>query len=314
MQIVSWNAKLEEDFNRLQLESNEVFSSESWTAAYDSRLRRFVILDDSEKVIGGFVAYEGGMRSVKTLVTPPFASHCGLFISSQHSSPFKKNSFQKKVMQAIAEFLSNSTYSYYKLDFPEGFSDMQPFVWNKMNVHVKYSYVLDCAVSEETLKSNLDPKLRNMLNKFEKENGIVSNERKSDDSYQIITATLGAKNVKWKDEILKRLLQSSSINYTCIISDNDVVAIALTADAGDKCYYVFGGTRKVVNNNSLGPAALFNAILFARKNGRKTFDFEGSMIPEIEKYFRQFGGELVAQYSINGGRGLWPRLIQWRNK
>ena len=57
MQIVSWNAKLEEDFNRLQLESNEVFSSESWTAAYDSRLRRFVILDDSEKVIGGFVAY-----------------------------------------------------------------------------------------------------------------------------------------------------------------------------------------------------------------------------------------------------------------
>jgi hypothetical protein len=92
------------------------------------------------------------------------------------------------------------------------------------------------------------------------------------------------------------------------------VAIALTADAGQKCYYVFGGTRRGGSNNSLGPAALFNAILLARKNGIKTFDFEGSMIPEIEKYFRQFGGELVAQYSVNGGRGLWPRLIQWRNK
>jgi hypothetical protein len=314
MQVVSWNAKLEEDFNRLQLESNEVFSSESWASAYDSKLRRFVILDDSEKVIGGFVAYEGGLRSVKTLVTPPFASHCGLFISSENSSTFKKNSFQKKVMGAIAEFLSNSTYSYYKLDFPEGFSDMQPFVWKKMNVNVKYSYVLDCSLSEEKLRSNLDPKLRNMLNKFEKESGVISNERKAEEAYQIIISTLGAKNVKWKDEILKRLLQNSSLNYTCVISGENVLSIALTADAGEKCYYVFGGTRRQENNNSLGPAALFNSILLAKKNDRRTFDFEGSMIPEIEKYFRQFGGELVAQYSINGGRGLWPRLIQWRNK
>lgn len=314
MQVVSWNAKLEAEFNRLQLESNEVFSSESWTSAYDSKLRRFVILDDSEKVIGGFVAYEGGMRSIKTLVTPPFASHCGLFISSEHSSPFKKNSFQKKIMQAIADFLSNSSYSYYKLDFPEGFGDMQPFVWKKMNVNVKYSYVLDCSVSVEEIRGNLDPKLRNVLNKFEKENWIISNERNPEEAYALITSTLGSNNVKWKDEILKELLKTTCLNYTLIQSQNGVVAIALTADAGTKAYYVFGGVRREEKNNSLGPAALFNAILFAKQNDRTVFDFEGSMIPEIERYFRQFGGELVAQYSINGGRGLWPRLIQWRNK
>lgn len=314
MQVVSWNAKLEAEFNRLQLESNEVFSSESWSSAYDSRLRRFVILDDTEKVIGGFVAYEGGMRSIKTLVTPPFASHCGLFISSDHTSPFKKNSFQKKIMQAIADFLSNSFYSYYKLDFPEGFGDMQPFVWKKMNVNVKYSYVLDCSVSVEEIRGNLDSKLRNVVNKFEKENWAVSNERHPEDAYTLITSTLGAKSVKWKDDILKELLKKSCLNYTVIQSQNRVVAIALTADAGNRAYYVFGGVRRDEKNNSLGPAALFNAILFAKQNNRTVFDFEGSMIPEIERYFRQFGGELVAQYSINGGRGLWPRLIQWRNK
>lgn len=314
MQVVSWNAKLEAEFSRLQLESNEVFSSESWTSAYDSKLRRFVILDDAEKVIGGFVAYEGGMRSIKTLVTPPFASHCGLFISSEHSSPFKKNSFQKKIMQAIADFLANSIYSYYKLDFPEGFGDMQPFVWKKMNVNVKYSYVLDCSVSIEELRGNLDPKLRNVLNKFEKENWTVSNEKLTEEAYALITSTLGSNNVKWKDDILKELLKKTCLNYTVIKSPSGVVAIALTADAGNKAYYVFGGVRREEKNNSLGPAALFNAILFAKQNDRTIFDFEGSMIPEIERYFRQFGGELVAQYSINGGRGLWPRLIQWRNK
>jgi lipid II:glycine glycyltransferase (peptidoglycan interpeptide bridge formation enzyme) len=314
MQVVSWNAKLEADFNRLQSESNEVFSSDSWTSAYDAKLRRFVILDDSEKVIGGFVAYEGGMRSIKTLVTPPFASHCGLFINAEYASVVKKNSMHKKIMQAIADFLANSNYSYYKLDFPEGISDMQPFVWKKMNVNVKYSYVLDCTVSEEILRNNLDPKLRNVLNKFEKDNWKISHDRKADEAYQIITSTLGANDVKWKDEILKKLLQESCLNYTSIESPNSVVAVAITANSGNKAYYVFGGVHRDEKNNSLGPAALYNAILFAKQNNKVHFDFEGSMIPEIERYFRQFGGELVAQYSINGGRGLWPRLIQWRNK
>lgn len=314
MQVVSWNAKLEADFNRLQSESNEVFSSDSWTSAYDAKLRRFVILDDTEKVIGGFVAYEGGMRSIKTLVTPPFASHCGLFVNAEYSSVVKKNSIYKKIMQAIADFLANSNYSYYKLDFPEGFSDMQPFVWKKMNVNVKYSYVLDCTVSEDILRNNLDPKLRNMLNKFEKDNWRISHERKAVDAYQIITSTLGANDVKWKDDILKKLLEQSCLDYTSIESESGIVAVAITANSGNKAYYVFGGVHRDEKNNSLGPAALYNAILFAKKNNKMHFDFEGSMIPEIERYFRQFGGELVAQYSINGGRGLWPRLIQWRNK
>lgn len=314
MQVVSWNAKLEGEFNRLQLESNEVFSSESWISAYGPSLRRFVILDDAEKVVGGFVAFEGGIKSIKTLVTPPFASHCGLFVMSDHSSPFKKNSFHKKVMQAIAEFLSNSSYSYYKLDFPEGFSDMQPFVWKKMNVNVKYSYVLDCSVSEEVLRGNLDPKLRNVLNKFEKENWVISSQRNEESAYRIITTTLGAKNVKWKDEILKKLLQKDCLSYTSISAAEQTVSIAITANAGNKCYYVFGGVNREEKNNALGPAALYNSILQAKRNGKLLFDFEGSMIPDIERYFRQYGGELVAQYSINGGRGLWPRLIHWRNK
>jgi len=41
---------------------------------------------------------------------------------------------------------------------------------------------------------------------------------------------------------------------------------------------------------------MWQSILLAREKGLKTFDFEGSMIPEVEKYFREFGGTLIPYY------------------
>jgi hypothetical protein len=31
----------------------------------------------------------------------------------------------------------------------------------------------------------------------------------------------------------------------------------------------------------------------------KTFDFEGSMLPEVEKYFRGFGANLIPYYRVS---------------
>jgi hypothetical protein len=36
--------------------------------------------------------------------------------------------------------------------------------------------------------------------------------------------------------------------------------------------------------------------------GFKTFDFEGSGIPAIEKFFRSFGGALTPYFCITGGK------------
>ena len=44
---------------------------------------------------------------------------------------------------------------------------------------------------------------------------------------------------------------------------------------------------------------MWEAIKFAKKLGIKYFDFEGSMVPQIERYFRGFGGKLTPYYRIN---------------
>jgi hypothetical protein len=44
---------------------------------------------------------------------------------------------------------------------------------------------------------------------------------------------------------------------------------------------------------------MWKSILHARQLGLRTFDFEGSMIPEVERYFREFGGKLIPYYEIS---------------
>ena len=42
-----------------------------------------------------------------------------------------------------------------------------------------------------------------------------------------------------------------------------------------------------------------HSSFYAKGKGLKAFDFEGSMLPEVEKFFRGFGGDLIPYYTIN---------------
>ena len=54
------------------------------------------------------------------------------------------------------------------------------------------------------------------------------------------------------------------------------------------------------SNNFAMSYLLWQAILYTKDTLKlNVFDFEGSMIPSIEKYFRKFGGEITPYYSLN---------------
>jgi hypothetical protein len=314
MQVTELNDSLIPAFEALQKRSDEIFSSTPWYQATGDSLKRFCILDEQQKLIGGFVAFEGGKSRLKTLVTPPFASHCGLFVDNPMSAAHKRNSFEKKVFDAIADFLKKSNYVFYQIDFPNAFQDMQSFVWKGVNVQVKYTYQVDLTQSLESLRGALDQKLRNVINKFEREEGTIVFGAPSVESKELIIANFNDHQLKWKVDVFNGLMQSDMMRSTWAKEKDRVAGVAITAGQGKSTYYLFGAVDRSLKNNAAGPAALFHAMLQAKSEGFEIFDFEGSMIPEIEKYFRQFGGNLIPHFAINGGRGLWPRLYKWRNK
>lgn len=64
-------------------------------------------------------------------------------------------------------------------------------------------------------------------------------------------------------------------------------------------YNIIAGYNKDLAHHGAGAIAIWEAIKYAKSLGLKIFDFEGSMIPQIETYFRGFGGYLETYSSVH---------------
>ena len=58
-------------------------------------------------------------------------------------------------------------------------------------------------------------------------------------------------------------------------------------------YLILNGTSEELKDKGINELLIYHGIEWAKANGQSTFDFEGSMIPSIESFYRQFGGRLT---------------------
>lgn len=73
----------------------------------------------------------------------------------------------------------------------------------------------------------------------------------------------------------------------------------------NSAYYLMGGADPALRNSGAGSLAIWSAIQHAATVSR-SFDFEGSMVEPIERFFRAFGGRQVPYFQIRrfNSRGL----------
>jgi hypothetical protein len=78
-------------------------------------------------------------------------------------------------------------------------------------------------------------------------------------------------------------------------------------------YYLFGGYDSSQKHHGAGVSCMWNSILKAKELGLGIFDFEGSMLPEVEKYFREFGGTLKPYYSASKTSAVMNVILKLKN-
>ena len=293
-----------------------VFTSHAWLSCLGENIRLFVV-ENEQKWEAGFAAYVGGKLGVKTLITPPYTPHIGLFSEQKQKDGAKQLDYQKKILTAISIWLKSAPYAYFKLDLPTEWRDTQPFTWNKQTVTVRYTYQLELKKTEDELLTQMDSKLRNMINKAERDEMSLSFDYNEAALDQLILSFLGEKNIAHQS-LLKQLLHNTNLSkkaiQVSIRKENKTSYTNYLMPDGEKMYYLFGAKSKEEVANHYGPLGVWEGIKKAKAQGFRLFDFEGSMIPTIEKFFRGFGGDLVPFYTISGGKGVWSFFFKRRYK
>lgn len=281
-----------------------VFASKKWLSIYGDALTLIGIYKDEHQLIGGFYFLDTKKFGFKFIKLPPYTPHCGLFYVSDSKNNASINNFSKEVMSELCIFFTNQKSALTIIAFPSPIIDLQSFIWSGYKVVPNYTYRINLQQSIETIKSNFDSKNRNAINKAIKEGVIVEDSSiTKKEEFNYFKTTLSATGANIYEPILENIFLkfSDSSNSFCLVAKKDNATLGMVFCVYDQhnCYYMLGGVDKKSGIQGVNNLLVQKCIEKSKDLGCSTFDFEGSMLKGVEKFFRSFGPELFPYFTVN---------------
>jgi len=262
--------------------------------AYGPELQVMLFKEDAE-VVAVMWVWESGKSFLNSLITPPFLPSCLLTFLNDYDKPATKRAKEKEVLKSFLSFVGDGKWGFWKFDFPVEYTDFQEAIWKGTLLKTKYTYrILDLKSWEE----KIDSKLRNKLKRF----SDFSFEVRPFSHHEIglFMQSSATKGLAHEQLLSNFNTLNSSSAFTVIAEEGQYQAFC--AIVNGVCYYLVSSNAK--SDNALSACGVKFCIEESIRRGCNAFDFEGSMIPEIEVFFRSFGGDLLPYFSIEGGRGF----------
>ncbi len=279
-----------------------VFDSARWAGLFGPSLRRIGIFEAGGALRGGFSLWKERRLRLQVLRNPPFTPQIGPFLESRATNAAARTAEQRNVVEAMAAYLEDAGAAVISLGLSLGVVDCLPFYWRGYKVVPHYTHRIDLAQDEVSLLAAFSKERRNDIRKAEKD-GIEVGEAKDTRSIRnLVTQTFARSGKNFPRAAMETIFAGfppgeRSHCFTASDRGRELAGVYVIHDCRT-AYYLMGGYADNAHHGA-GALAMWHAILRAKELGLDVFDFEGSMIPPIERYFRGFGGVLTPIMSVH---------------
>ncbi len=296
-----------------------VFGSKKWLSVYANKLTLVGIYKDEHQLIGGFYFLKTRKYGFTFLKLPPYTPHCGLFFTSDSKNKSSINNFSKEVITEVCTYISKTKNALTVLAFPSEIVDLQPFIWEKYKVIPNYTYRIDLGRSLEDIKANFDSKNRNVINKAIKEEvTVIDNSLSPKELFSFFMNSLSTTEANIYENELKNIFTkfSDPLNSFSVEAKkgDELLGSVFCIYDKDNCYYLLGGVNKTSGIQGVNNLLVQKSIEKAKDLGCRTFDFEGSMLKGVEKFFRSFGPDLFPFYTVNKAKLPIELLLKFKKR
>jgi hypothetical protein len=279
-----------------------LFGTMEWAGIYEGRVEAFKITGKADLTIGTFLLFRKSKMGLRYCITPPFAPHIGLMGYSESQKVESQQSFWKGLHQTLAEFLRKQNDALLDICLSTSHTDSQPYTWTGFQVKPRHTYLIDLSKSQDELMSSMSPERRKNIRKGKDDGLRVEVCADKERFRKILLLTIERQGIRLDNEIMNALLNSQLLidhrtMYICVKEGEDIAGGIVVWDQ-KRSYYLMGGYDPEIAHEGGGASILWQAMLDAKERGNTIFDFEGSMIPEIERFFRGFGGKIHTFFSI----------------
>ena len=294
------NSKKEKYIQFCQEENIPLFSQVWWLDAVCGEFKWDVVLQEKG---GNVVASMPYYLKENNIVMPPLTQTMGVYFKyPKNQKYYKKLSFEKESIKKLLEQLPK--VGFFSQNFYHSFLNWLPFYWEGYEQRTRYTYVVE-NVDMETFEKNLETDIRRRRRKAEEFGVKVYESEDIETFYKVNKMTFERKNMKmpYSFEFVKNLHECCNKQGACKIflaedKDGNVIAGNFLVYDDSTVYYLMGGIDPEKRDLGGMDVILYESVKFALEEG-KAFDFEGSMIESIEKYFRSFGAVQKHYFSIS---------------
>ncbi len=227
----------------------------------------------------------------KAIIPPMLTPYQGIsYAIPPDSKPDKRLSFMRKAQEALIEQLPACGLFLRQFDTSESY--LLPFYWNDYELKVRYTYLLDTQLKESDLFANLKDSLRREIKKAQSL-GELAITKEADTLFQLKKENAKSHNEPLSYDLayLSRIAKLQNVDRARIqevtIGGRTIASLLVCWD-NQQLYYTCGAIDPEYRNSGALSWLLWEAILLAKEKNL-VFNFEGSMIKSIEKYFASFG-------------------------
>lgn len=246
------------------------------------------------------------------LRNPPLTPYLGPFFLLQHEDPRAQWDLEEKTLEALWQQFPK--WDFFQFTCIPGFRNFLPFHQKGFSNTGRLTYYLELQQPEAMLFGHIHSRRRNYIRKAEKE---ITVEAESHPDVELLVSWQRQAFAQKKQAcphsavLAERVIRAAeqhtaSLFLTAKDRSGRPLAMLWTPFDREKAYHLLSAYNPQQPVKGVMDLLTWTAIKAARQRGQKIYDFEGSMDPGIESFFRKFGGERKTYLSFRQNRSvLW---------
>lgn len=266
-----------------------------------------VALVEKGGVVVAAMPYAWKQRCGFTFISqPPLTQTQGPWIRPSSAKYAKRLSREKDLMGALADQLPK--YHHFSQNWHFEQTNWLPFYWKGFSQTTRYTYRIPqlFGKSEDDLWSDFQQNIRTDIKKASKRESLsIRDDLPLQKFFELNTMVFRRQNKKVPYtkafiENLDKAANDRSCRRVLIAEDSQGrhhAGVYIVWDE-NSAYYIMGGGDPDLRNSGATSLCMWEAIKFA-STVTQSFDFEGSMLEPVERFFRSFGAIQTPYFNVS---------------
>ena len=281
-----------------------IYSKDWWLDSVAGDNWDVVLIEKGEEIIASLPFVVRKRLGLTVLTMPSLTQSLGPWLRLSSAKYAKRLAQEKDLIQALYKKLS--VHAEYSQSWHYSRANWLPLYWLGYQQTTRYTYRLEDLKDLDKVWSGFQENIRREIRKAMNKEGItVRTDLSLNDFLELNKKVFSRQKMvlPYSEGLVEEIHQAATKHNASrlFIAEDELgrrhAGVYVIWDE-NSAYYLLGGGDPELRNSGATSLCMWEAIQYA-STVTKSFDFEGSMIEPIERFFRAFGASQTPYFTIS---------------